>query len=140
MSKLTAEMLRSEIADLEAELSNGERKLTRLRDLLSVYEPVELPVTGVVGASTTAEEAANKPNPTTKEARVRAEIIKFMRAKGSSVTRHEMLTHLVEKGLLGSESKPMRRLAIYLTKAKQDEIFRSDGSGNWFLAGSQGDA
>ena len=64
----------------------------------------------------------------------RAEKSTLMRAKGSSVSRDEMLAHLTDKGLLGGESKPMKRLAIYLTKAKKDKIFCSDGSGNWYLA------
>jgi hypothetical protein len=44
-----------------------------------------------------------------------------------------MLDYLKHKRLLGAESKPMKRLAIYLTKAKKAGIFDTDGSGNWYL-------
>jgi hypothetical protein len=140
MSKLTAELLRADIEELEAELASDprHRRLRKLRDLLEDYEHLGAPtipiqVVGSVGATATAAEAAGKAYALTKAGKVRREIASLMRAKGSSVTRSEMLTHLQNKKLMGGEAKPMKRLSIYLNYARKDGLFETDGVGNWYF-------
>jgi hypothetical protein len=137
MSKLTAEILKADIEELEAELANDprHRRLAKLRDLLEEYElPLAtVPLKGTVGVTPTAAEVSHKANPLTKEARIRKELANLMRSKGAPVTRNEALEHLKHKKLLGTEKRPMKRLGIYLSFAKRDGIFDNDGSGRWYL-------
>jgi hypothetical protein len=127
--------LRRELSQLEAELRSDPRfvKVQKIKDLLAEYEPSQGKVifsATSVNAGRTAESAANARS-ASKAARIKAAIMILLNTKGS-VHRTDILQHLVDNGLMGSEKIPLRSLAAYLSEWRAD--FKSDGNGNFSLA------
>ena len=130
--------LKAELRELERSLAADPRyrRIGKLRELLAEYEPaVPVHVVGTVGTAPDLGQATRKvTRAPTKASKVKKALAAFMAAQARPVSRQEMLAHLESKHLLGSETKPMKRLAIYLTQARSEELFDTDGRGNWFLS------
>ena len=136
MSNLVA-ALRAELNELQAELQRDPRykRLQKIRELLALYEPnAAAPLSPPPMAPSSASHHSVEPNRpleglTTKRAKVLAEIRSLLKSNGR-MHRAKILEHLVAKGLMGKETKPLQALAIYLSEAGQ---FVNDGEGNWSL-------
>jgi len=122
MSSLPA-ALKAELTRLQRELEADPRfkRMRKIESLLADYEP----------------PFSIKPQPAatgdaTKWAKVKQAIDDILRER-VIVSRRDILDHLIAKGLMGTESKPMKRLGIYLNKGR--DTWTSDGAGNWRLKG-----
>ena len=79
------------------------------------------------GAGSKAEVAEKRP---TKKTQVR-EAIRELLAEQGEVPRQTLLAYLIDRGLMGHESRPLRRLGTLLNLFKDE--FGSDGKGNYHL-------
>ena len=132
MSKLV-EALKAEQEELDASLRKDPRylRLRMIRALLAEYEPGEAasptPLAPPVSPGVNGHKGPMK-SPATKEAKILAAVESFL--QHGAAHRSAILDQLIGKGLMGHEKRPIKALAIYLSKA---ENLSNDGKGNWFL-------
>jgi hypothetical protein len=128
--------LKSEIAELAADIQANPdprvRKLQRLREALSEYEPKRNVAQALTNVSQGNGNGSIFESPTlaTKSVKMRMHIGKLLKEKGT-VHRKDLLESLLAAGIMGKETDPMQALAIYLSSHKN--MFESDGSGNFSL-------
>jgi hypothetical protein len=131
MTDLLASM-RRELSQLEAEVKNDPRiiKINGLKDLISVYESKPFVVKPSPAIKRTLPKLVKRPVKGSKEKEVKAEIRAYLEIH-TSAHRKDILEHLIQQKLMGWETNPLKSLAIYLSKWRDD--FRSDGEGNYAL-------
>jgi hypothetical protein len=124
--------MRRELAQLEAEVKNDPRiiKINGLKDLISVYEAKPAVVKPLQTVKRSPPKSAKRPAKGSKEKEVKAEIQAFLTRQGST-HRKVLLDHLIELKLMGWEKNPLKSLAIYLAKWRDE--FASDGEGNYSI-------
>lgn len=147
--------LKAELDKLNLELEENPlfKKIRQIEALLTLYEKTE-------PAPSVAPTAAIKPDLTptenqylaevepaitqaplplapgsvrtnSKVAKVRRAVFDYLTARGPS-KRSDILNHLKQKGLMGTEKEPIRVLASYLTTSK--DLFENRGAGVWKIA------
>jgi hypothetical protein len=126
--------LKRELSALETELENDprHRKIARIRSLLAEYGPSMQATTDMPVARMTRTPPANS-----KKVRIREAITSFLAAHPGS-HRREILSDLMQKGLLGEEKDPMASLAAYLSDFRSG--LQNLGQGHWSLRESAPDA
>jgi hypothetical protein len=134
MSNLPA-VLKAELASLQRELERDPRfrRMRKIADLLADYEPPLSPPPAsapTVHHLTAAPIIGSKERSTSKAAKIRREIKALMEQHGI-VSRRRILEHLLAKGILGKEQRPLKTVGTYLYKGR--DIWANDGKGNWFL-------
>lgn len=128
--------LKREMTALETDLENDPRyrKIARIRSLLAEYTAAA-PPHGAVNALTPRPTRTAQPN--SKRNRVHDGIMKFL-AEHPGAHRRELLSDLVQKGLMGDEKDPMASLAAYLSDFRSE--LQNNGQGHWSLKESTPDA
>jgi hypothetical protein len=124
--------MRRELAQLEAEVKNDPRiiKINGLKELIAVYDPQANPGTAKNIMRTPAPKAAKRPPKGSKEKEIKTAVRALLIANNTA-HRTEILQHLEGRKLMGWETKPMKSLAIYLSKWRDE--FQSDGAGNYSI-------
>ena len=135
-------LVEAAVAEIEAISRHVPKLLERMRVLEEMVlrlraigasgavssHPVGIPAVVVAtGAGPKAEVAESRP---TKKKQVR-EAIRELLAEQGEVPRQALLAHLIDRGLMGHESRPLRRLGTLLNLFKDE--FGSDGKGNYRL-------
>jgi hypothetical protein len=131
--------LRAELARLKKELESDPRirQMREIEHLLAYYEkPASTPVPRVTPQpALNASPKVGARNGATKWGSIRGAITVLLRERGT-VPRSEIFDHLVARGLLGEEKKPLKRLGSYLYKGRT--LWITDGQGNWSLRPREG--
>jgi hypothetical protein len=126
--------LRLELAELEAELQVGQKKIERIRELLALYEtPTGQQQSGNAPSGAKRNGAATPPDGITKNERMENGIIDLLRTHGE-MHRQALVDYLTDQGIMGGEKNPVGHLAAFLS-ARRD-LFVSDGRGNFRLTES----
>lgn len=135
------DMLIQERAQLEAELRNDSRylKVQRINELLAAYQAgTTRPNSIEVTPRQRSKGRIFKERKETKSELIKREIKSWLAQHGTA-HRSQILSRLIERGLMGSEKNSMQSLAMYLSVSK--DMFKSDGNGNYALATrKEGDA
>ena len=114
-------------------LSDLERKAAAIRALLDAYG-ISVPSAGALRAEGRPVVAMKASSPrVSKEVAIRQAARQLLSERGP-MHRNEILAHCIKQGLLGTEKKPINRLATILSAAKDE--FESDGRGTFGLRGA----
>jgi hypothetical protein len=127
------------IPALNAELQQIERELRKdpkyqraalIRELLKSYDtPSEAP--NQLNVLRSPSGANGSEEHLSKGAKIKKEVFSLLRQRGA-VHRKVLLDHLIAKGLMGQESRPMKSLGKYLWDWG-DEVHSPNKDGNWAL-------
>ena len=116
--------LKRELVTLERELEDDPRyrKIARIRALLAEYSPPPPAVTHIARTRSTS--------PDSKKTRIHDAIVNFLAAHPGA-HRRDILSDLLQKGLMGEVKDPMASLAAYLSdfRGELDNL----GQGLWAL-------
>lgn len=125
--------LLQERAQLEAELRNDSRslKVQRINELLAAYQAgTALSSSLEMSPRQRSKGRVFKERKETKSELIKQEIKSWL-ARHGTAHRSQILSRLIERGLMGSEKNSMQSLAMYLSVSK--DLFISDGNGNYTL-------
>jgi hypothetical protein len=139
--------LEAQVTAAQERLRFATEKAAQIRVLLTMLEAEANEVTHSVAEAPRLSPSSRVSTPTpvrlggTKADRMDAETTALLTMRGV-VHRKDILAHLVEKGIMGSEKGPLAHLAAFLSDRK--DKYESDGRGNFklhrpvFEAGSNG--